>query len=41
MNIPKILKKKQEEILRICAKHGAYNVRIFGKNQLLKEAIFL
>ena len=30
MNIPKILKKKREEILKICAKHGACNVRIFG-----------
>jgi len=30
MNIQKILKKKREEILKICGKYGAYNVRIFG-----------
>ena len=30
MKIEKILEKKREEILKICAKYGAYNVRIFG-----------
>jgi predicted nucleotidyltransferase len=30
MDIDEILKDKREEILRIAAKHGAYNVRIFG-----------
>jgi predicted nucleotidyltransferase len=28
--IPEILGPKREEILRIAAKHGAYNVRVFG-----------
>ncbi len=30
MGIDEILKPKREEILRIAAKHGAYNVRVFG-----------
>jgi len=30
MNLNIILKEKREEILKIAAKHGAYNVRIFG-----------
>jgi len=30
MDIQKILKKSGEEILKICGKYGAYNVRIFG-----------
>lgn len=30
MGIDELLKAKREEILRIAAKHGAYNVRIFG-----------
>jgi predicted nucleotidyltransferase len=35
MNTPKtgigqLVKAKREEILRIAAQHGAYNVRIFG-----------
>jgi predicted nucleotidyltransferase len=30
MGIAEILKKKREEILRIAAKYGARNVRIFG-----------
>ena len=30
MGIGQLVKEKQEEILRIAAKHGAYNVRIFG-----------
>jgi hypothetical protein len=30
MNIQGILKEKRQEILRIAAEHGAYNVRIFG-----------
>lgn len=30
MEINEILKAKREEILRIAAKHGAHNVRIFG-----------
>lgn len=30
MGIDELLKPKREEILRIAAEHGAYNVRIFG-----------
>ena len=30
MNSSKFLKEKREEILRIAARHGARNVRIFG-----------
>ena len=30
MGIDELLKEKREEILRIAAKHGAYNVRVFG-----------
>ncbi len=30
MGIDEILKDKREEILRIAAKHGALNVRVFG-----------
>ncbi|MEH2401801.1 nucleotidyltransferase family protein [Nostoc sp.] len=30
MNIYEILAAKREEILRIAAKYGAYNIRIFG-----------
>jgi len=30
MGIGEILKSQCEEILRIAAKHGAYNVRVFG-----------
>jgi uncharacterized protein len=30
MNIKQILQEKREEILAITAKHGAYNVRVFG-----------
>jgi predicted nucleotidyltransferase len=30
MNIDELLQKKHEEILRIAARHGAYNVRVFG-----------
>ena len=30
MGIEEILKGKREEILRIAARHGAHNVRIFG-----------
>ena len=30
MGIDDLLKDKREDILRIAAKHGAYNVRIFG-----------
>ncbi len=28
--LEKLLTEKREEILRICAKHGARNVRVFG-----------
>ncbi len=28
--IDRLLKGKREEILRLAAKHGAYNVRVFG-----------
>ncbi len=30
MGIDEILKRRREEILRIAAKHGAHNVRVFG-----------
>ncbi len=30
MDIQRLLKEKREEILRICAKYGARNVRVFG-----------
>jgi len=30
MGVEEILKSKREEILRIAARHGAYNVRVFG-----------
>lgn len=30
MDIKKLLEEKREEILRICAKYGARNVRVFG-----------
>jgi predicted nucleotidyltransferase len=30
MGVEEILKQKREEILRIAARHGAYNVRVFG-----------
>lgn len=30
MNAKQLLKEKREEILRISAKHGARNVRVFG-----------
>lgn len=30
MGIDELLREKQEEILQIAAKHGAYNVRVFG-----------
>jgi predicted nucleotidyltransferase len=30
MGIDELLREKREEILRIAAKHGAYNVRVFG-----------
>jgi uncharacterized protein len=30
MNADEILKSRREEILRLAARHGAYNVRIFG-----------
>ncbi len=30
MNITELLATKREEILRAAAKHGAYNVRVFG-----------
>ncbi len=30
MTIDQLLKEKREEILRVCAKHGARNVRVFG-----------
>jgi hypothetical protein len=32
MNPREILTDKRDEILRIAAKHGAYNVRIFGSS---------
>lgn len=30
MGVDELLEGKREEILRIAAKHGAYNVRVFG-----------
>lgn len=30
MSIDVLLQEKREEILRIAARHGAYNVRVFG-----------
>jgi len=30
MRLERLLKEKRSEILRICAKHGARNVRVFG-----------
>ena len=30
MDIEKLLKKKRDEILSISARHGAYNIRVFG-----------
>ena len=30
MGIEELLKDKRDEILRLAAKHGAYNVRVFG-----------
>jgi predicted nucleotidyltransferase len=30
MAVEDLLKAKREEILRVCAKYGAYNVRVFG-----------
>jgi uncharacterized protein len=30
MHLDALLKDKREEILRIAAKHGAYNARVFG-----------
>ncbi|MFQ5881506.1 MAG: nucleotidyltransferase family protein [Candidatus Methylomirabilales bacterium] len=30
MGIDELLKSKRDEIIRIAAKHGAYNVRVFG-----------
>lgn len=30
MDLNQLVKEKREEILQIAAKHGAYNVRIFG-----------
>ena len=30
MILEELLKAKREEILRVCARYGAYNVRVFG-----------
>ena len=30
MSIEELLKEKRQDILRIAAQHGAYNVRVFG-----------
>jgi len=30
MAVEDLLKAKRDEILRVCAKYGAYNVRLFG-----------
>ena len=30
MHLDQLLRQKREEILNICARHGAHNVRVFG-----------
>lgn len=30
MGVDEILREKREDILRIAARHGAYNIRVFG-----------
>ncbi|MGQ9860244.1 MAG: nucleotidyltransferase family protein [Thermodesulfobacteriota bacterium] len=30
MTLSELLQQKRQEILRICAKYGAHNVRVFG-----------
>ena len=30
MDVQELLKDKREDILRVAARHGAYNVRVFG-----------
>ncbi len=30
MTVEDLLRAKREEILRVCAKYGAYNVQVFG-----------
>ena len=30
MRLKELLQAKREEILRVCAKYGAHNVRVFG-----------
>jgi predicted nucleotidyltransferase len=30
MTLEELLKAKREEILRVCARYGAHNVRVFG-----------
>ena len=30
MTLEQLLREKREEILRLCAKHGAHEVRVFG-----------
>ena len=32
MGIQELLQQKREEILQVCAKHGARNVRVFGSD---------
>jgi len=31
MSLRKLVQEKREEIIRIAAKHGAYNLRLFGR----------
>ncbi len=30
MTLSELLRKKREDILRVCAQYGAHNVRVFG-----------
>ncbi len=30
MRLEELLRERREDILRVCAKYGAYNVRVFG-----------
>jgi len=51
MGIDELLETKREEILRVAARHGAYNVRVFGskekslhryiRDRVLEEAVEL
>ena len=36
MSIDRLLETNREEILRIAARHGAYNIRVFGLRAVVK-----